>query len=91
MQRQFDWDVTGLIAGVDEAGRGPLAGPVFAAAVILDDRKPIRGLKDSKLLLNIIMTINQYRWPRIIHDFFSIHQWVTFRRTNFNIVKSNRN
>ena len=50
MQRQFEWDVTGLIAGVDEAGRGPLAGPVFAAAVILDDRKPIRGLKDSKLL-----------------------------------------
>jgi ribonuclease HII len=40
-----------LIAGVDEAGRGPLAGPVFAAAVILDPRHPVRGLKDSKLLL----------------------------------------
>jgi len=40
----------GLVAGVDEAGRGPLAGPVVAAAVILDLRKPIRGLKDSKLL-----------------------------------------
>jgi ribonuclease HII len=39
-----------LIAGVDEAGRGPLAGPVVAAAVILDDRHPIRGLNDSKLL-----------------------------------------
>jgi ribonuclease HII len=38
------------IAGVDEAGRGPLAGPVFAAAVILDSRRPIRGLADSKLL-----------------------------------------
>jgi ribonuclease HII len=42
--------VSGLIAGVDEAGRGPLAGPVVAAAVILDDRKPIRGLADSKVL-----------------------------------------
>ena len=40
----------GLIAGVDEAGRGPLAGPVVAAAVMLDELQPIRGLKDSKLL-----------------------------------------
>jgi ribonuclease HII len=40
----------GLIAGVDEAGRGPLAGPVVAAAVILDDRHPVRGLADSKVL-----------------------------------------
>lgn len=39
-----------LVAGVDEAGRGPLAGPVFAAAVILDPRKPILGLADSKKL-----------------------------------------
>jgi ribonuclease HII len=39
-----------LIVGIDEAGRGPLAGPVFAAAVILDPAKRIRGLKDSKLL-----------------------------------------
>ncbi|HXD04946.1 MAG TPA: ribonuclease HII [Burkholderiaceae bacterium] len=44
------WDVPGLLAGVDEAGRGPLAGPVVAAAVILDDEKPIRGLADSKVL-----------------------------------------
>jgi len=41
---------TGLVAGVDEAGRGPLAGPVVAAAVILDDLKPIMGLDDSKKL-----------------------------------------
>jgi len=40
----------GLLCGVDEAGRGPLAGPVFAAAVILDDRVPILGLDDSKRL-----------------------------------------
>lgn len=40
----------GLIAGVDEAGRGPLAGPVVAAAVILDERRPIDGLMDSKVL-----------------------------------------
>jgi ribonuclease HII len=39
-----------LLAGVDEAGRGPLAGPVVAAAVILDDLQPIDGLNDSKLL-----------------------------------------
>ena len=38
------------IAGVDEAGRGPLAGPVIAAAVILDPKNPIHGLKDSKKL-----------------------------------------
>ena len=38
----------GLRAGVDEAGRGPLAGPVVAAAVILDPRKRIRGIRDSK-------------------------------------------
>ncbi len=39
-----------LMAGVDEAGRGPLAGPVVAAAVILDELQPIKGLKDSKVL-----------------------------------------
>ncbi|OYT91472.1 MAG: ribonuclease HII [Burkholderiales bacterium PBB3] len=44
------WDVPGLVAGVDEAGRGPLAGPVVAAAVILDERNPIKGLNDSKKL-----------------------------------------
>ena len=40
----------GLICGVDEAGRGPIAGPVFAAAVVLDRERPIPGLADSKLL-----------------------------------------
>ena len=44
------WDGPGLVAGVDEAGRGPLAGPVVAAAVILDDLNPVRGLADSKKL-----------------------------------------
>ena len=44
------WGTQGLLAGVDEAGRGPLAGPVVAAAVILDERQPIRGLADSKVL-----------------------------------------
>ncbi len=44
------WGSPGLVAGVDEAGRGPLAGPVVAAAVILDELNPIRGLADSKLL-----------------------------------------
>jgi ribonuclease HII len=49
-QTKLVWDVPGLIAGVDEAGRGPLAGPVVAAAVILNDRAPIKGLADSKAL-----------------------------------------
>ncbi|MGR9086017.1 MAG: ribonuclease HII [Gammaproteobacteria bacterium] len=58
-----------LIAGVDEAGRGPLAGPVFAAAVILDPARPIGGLEDSKLLsenkrnrLYKIITENSLSW-----------------------------
>ena len=49
-QASLVWDAPGLIAGVDEAGRGPLAGPVVAAAVILDDLNPIMGLADSKKL-----------------------------------------
>ena len=49
-QVSLDWDKPVLVAGVDEAGRGPLAGPVFAAAVILDDDAPVLGLADSKTL-----------------------------------------
>lgn len=49
-QAALVWDAPGLLAGVDEAGRGPLAGPVVAAAVILDELHPIPGLADSKTL-----------------------------------------
>jgi len=49
-QLDLAWHGAGLVAGVDEAGRGPLAGPVVAAAVVLDDASPIRGLADSKTL-----------------------------------------
>lgn len=49
-QVSLDWHAPGLVAGVDEAGRGPLAGPVVAAAVILDELQPIAGLADSKAL-----------------------------------------
>jgi ribonuclease HII len=44
------WQSISLLCGVDEAGRGPLAGPVYAAAVILDRDRPIEGLADSKQL-----------------------------------------
>lgn len=50
MQQAALFELNGLVAGVDEAGRGPLAGPVVAAAVILDPRRPIVGLDDSKKL-----------------------------------------
>src|SRR3989338_885251 len=49
-QVTLSWDTPGLWAGVGEAGRGPLAGPVVAAAVILDALQPIKGLADSKVL-----------------------------------------
>lgn len=49
-QLGLSFDTPGLVAGVDEAGRGPLAGPVVAAAVILDELHPIKGLADSKAL-----------------------------------------
>jgi len=49
-QAALFWDVPGLTTGVDEAGRGPLMGPVVAAAVILNDLQPIKGLADSKKL-----------------------------------------
>ena len=48
VQMRWDWDACS--AGVDEAGRGPLAGPVVAGAVVLDPQHPIDGLKDSKRL-----------------------------------------
>ena len=50
MQQVALFRSSGPVAGVDEAGRGPLAGPVVAAAVILDERRPIEGLADSKKL-----------------------------------------
>jgi ribonuclease HII len=49
-QAGFALRKAGLTAGIDEAGRGPLAGPVVAAAVILDRKRPIRGIADSKVL-----------------------------------------
>lgn len=50
VQLDLLWTPVGLVAGVDEAGRGPLSGPVVAAAVILDELQPIVGLNDSKKL-----------------------------------------
>ena len=54
-------DASGLVAGVDEAGRGPLVGPVVAAAVILDPRQPIPGLADSK-------TLSPAKRERLFHE-----------------------
>ena len=50
MRYEREYDSEGLIAGVDEAGRGPLAGPVVAAAVILHPGAEILGINDSKKL-----------------------------------------
>ncbi|MCH8307646.1 MAG: ribonuclease HII [Proteobacteria bacterium] len=50
MQQALFCELNRPVAGVDEAGRGPLAGPVVAGAVILDQRSPIDGLRDSKKL-----------------------------------------
>ncbi len=50
MQQANLFETDGLVAGVDEAGRGPLAGPVVASAVILDPSAPLTGLRDSKKL-----------------------------------------
>ena len=50
MQQALHFEIDGLMAGVDEAGRGPLAGPVVASAVVLDPRRHIEGLADSKKL-----------------------------------------
>ena len=52
------------VAGVDEVGRGPLAGPVVAAAVILDPTAPVDGLRDSKLLTRAATTAARARDPR---------------------------
>jgi ribonuclease HII len=49
-QASLSWDVPGLLAGVDEAGRGPLAGPVVAAAVIFRPEQRVPGVTDSKQL-----------------------------------------
>jgi ribonuclease HII len=48
--KERPFTIDDIVCGVDEAGRGPLAGPVFAAAVILDPARPIDGLRDSKKL-----------------------------------------
>ena len=50
MQRPLRFGKDGPVAGVDEAGRGPLAGPVVAGAVVLRSEDPIEGLADSKIL-----------------------------------------
>jgi ribonuclease HII len=50
LEAPAEWQSYALLCGVDEAGRGPLAGPVYAAAVILDRAHPIAGLADSKQL-----------------------------------------
>jgi len=50
VQQAVLFSSSGPVAGVDEAGRGPLAGPVVAAAVILDERRPVEDLGDSKKL-----------------------------------------
>ena len=66
-----------VIAGLDEAGRGALFGPVFAAAVVLNPNRPIRGLDDSKLLdperravLSLRIRERASAWAIAASDFF---------------------
>lgn len=59
-----------LIAGVDEAGRGPLAGPVVVAAVILDPKRRVRGINDSKALTEVE---RETLYPRIIAAAIAYH------------------
>jgi len=78
---QSDWDyyqLHGAFAGIDEAGRGALAGPVVIAAVVLDYSKPIEGLNDSKLLRPkkreelfdlIISSAQSYHITKISHSY----------------------
>jgi len=66
MQQSGLFELGGLIAGVDEAGRGPLAGPVVAAAVILRLDDPIEGLADSKKLSAARRTALAYEIRKII-------------------------
>jgi ribonuclease HII len=61
MQARLFAEPSGPVAGVDEAGRGPLAGPVVAAAVVLDPSRPVEGLADSK-------TLNERRREAIASD-----------------------
>lgn len=77
-----------LIAGVDEAGRGPLAGPVVCAAVILDPKHPIAGLGDSKALSEkkrqeLFPLIQQYSlaWKIIFIDAADIDRLNIFKAT----------
>jgi ribonuclease HII len=59
------WVASRLVAGVDEVGRGPLAGPVVAAAVILDPSCPVLGIRDSKALTALARA---RLYPEILHN-----------------------
>ena len=76
-----------LIAGVDEAGRGPLAGPVSVAAVILDPARPIAGLNDSKKLSE---ARREALYPQIIEHALAWHiEFVTAQEiNNLNILQA---
>ena len=74
------------IAGADEAGRGALFGPVFAAAVVLSPDRPIRGLDDSKLLepsrrqaLSLRIRERAAAWAVAAADAFEIDRWNILR------------
>jgi ribonuclease HII len=86
-QTALQFEVTGLLAGVDEAGRGPLAGPVVAAAVILDDLNPIKGLADSKKL-SALKRESLYDLIRSRSLCFSIAQASAQEIDSFNILQA---
>lgn len=77
----------GLIAGVDEAGRGPLAGPVVAAAVILPEGKTLQGIKDSKKMTE---KAREKAFPVIDYEALALGIGVVSHRyiDEFNILKA---
>jgi ribonuclease HII len=90
-------NTTVRIAGVDEAGRGPLAGPLVVAAVVLDPARPIHGLGDSKALtakrrqeLAPLIVEHALAWSRVVIDVEEIDRRNIFQATMYGMREALR-